>query len=198
MYRLCSAVLYLRRKKNSDVIEPISSIEVKIITNEEKQAVEMFSSSYEQLCETLKVPRNFDEWTEHIKLIGIIGERFVLEKEKKALKDIGRYDLAELVDGSIALDNTNGFDILSYCAVKKGEIPKFIEVKSTEGKLETPFYISEREKNTAENKWKNGEIYEIHRVYNIGKEDVGIQIFTDFEQISFQNVLFKATIEVPS
>ena len=126
-------------KKNSDQIEPISNIEVNIISNDEKENVEVSSNSYEQLCKKLKVPKNFDEWNEHIKLIGKIGEKYVLEQEKSELIRFGREDLSELVDGSIALDNMNGFDILSYCATKKGKIVKCIEVKSTEGKLETPF-----------------------------------------------------------
>lgn len=108
------------------------------------------------------------------KRIGDIGENYVYEREKaRLLKNNSKY--ANCVDASPAKDHKNGYDILSYT---EDGIPIYIEVKSTMGDLNTPFYITANERRTAERIRKKDGIYQIHRVYNIGKE-IGIQVYED-------------------
>lgn len=98
--------------------------------------------------------------------IGNIGEEYVFIYEKQRLKKSGS-KYAELVDRTPAKDPKNGFDILSFT---ENGTPIYIEVKSTIGDANTPFYITKNEKETANRIRNNGGIYQIHRVYNVGNK----------------------------
>ncbi len=124
------------------------------------------------------------------KKIGDIGERYVYECEKMRLIEANS-KYAELVDATPAKNPKNGYDILSY--TEDGE-PIYIEVKSTMGDLDTPFYITSNEQKTAERVRKEGGIYQIHRVYNIGKE-IGRFIYEDESMFVYEDVLYCVSIQ---
>lgn len=124
------------------------------------------------------------------KRIGDIGEQYVFEREKARLqKANSKY--ADSVDATPAKDPQNGYDILSYT---EDGVPIHIEVKSTLGDLYTPFYITANEKETAERIKKEGGIYQVHRVYNVGKE-IGVFVYEDESMFVYEEVIQRVTIK---
>ena len=63
-------------------------------------------------------------------------------------------------------DDSAGYDILSYDL--KTKTTKYIEVKSTSGGKNTPFYISENELNFSKRK---SDKYYIYRIYGLKNKD---------------------------
>lgn len=120
--------------------------------------------------------------------IGNIGEQYVYECEKTRLINAGS-KYADLVDRTPANNPQNGYDILSY--TEKGK-PIYIEVKSTMGDIDTPFYITRNEKETAKRIKENGGIYQIHRVYNIGKE-ISVLIYEDDSGFTYEEELWRVS-----
>jgi hypothetical protein len=90
------------------------------------------------------------------KFLGDAGENLVVEFEKLKLKNAGLNDKADLV--SRVLDG-RGFDVLSFDE-KENEI--HIEVKTTTGKEDEPFYISINEKEYLEEHPENYFLYRLH------------------------------------
>tara|TARA_R110001583_G_scaffold114863_1_gene265274 strand:- start:3701 stop:4528 length:828 start_codon:yes stop_codon:yes gene_type:complete len=75
--------------------------------------------------------------------LGLQGELFVLELEKKNLINSGRKDLADKVEHSSVVQGDGlGYDVLSYDA--NGNV-KYIEVKTTRGDINRAFFISDNE-----------------------------------------------------
>lgn len=134
---------------------------------------------------------DFEGTNKRNKEIGDLGEKFVLETERKRLG----FPLSEKVRHVSEEDGDGaGYDILSY--TKNGEI-RFLEVKTTTGCKETPFYISENERLFLET---YGEDAEIVRVYNFNKEKGIGDIYRisgkDFlYQISLQPIAYKAKLK---
>ena len=164
---------------------------VELVTTDEKEKITHYVSSYEKLKEKLKAPCNFDEWNKYMKLIGDLGEKYVYEREVRKLIEAKREDLAECVNADIAKDNTNGYDILSY--TEKGEELR-IEVKATPGTLDTPFYISKNEWDKANEFREQGKLYELHRVYNVGKDSIAVRVYTDIQSLKREDVLYKVFV----
>ena len=124
------------------------------------------------------------------KRIGDIGERYVFEREKARLAKANS-KFADFVDATPAKDHQNGYDILSYT---EDGVPIYIEVKSTLGDLYTPFYITSNEKETAKRIRKDGGIYQVHRVYNIGKE-IGVFVYEDESMFVYEEVLQRVIVK---
>ena len=93
------------------------------------------------------------------KNLGDAGELYVLAYEKQKLIENGRADLAEQVEHTAAKNDGMGYDIKSFDS--KGNI-KYIEVKTTKGKCNSTFYVSESERLFSA---KNSNFY-LYRVYN--------------------------------
>ena len=100
--------------------------------------------------------------------IGEAGESLVYKHEldtiKKA-KNAGLIDQSVFVKWVSREDDSAGYDILSYDIDKKVE--KYIEVKTTTGSKNTPFYISENELEFSKN---NADKYCVYRVYGLKDE----------------------------
>lgn len=124
------------------------------------------------------------------KKIGDIGERYVFEREKARLVKVNS-KYADSVDATPAQDPRNGYDILSYTETG---VPIYIEVKSTLGDLYTPFYITVNERETAERIRKEGGHYQVHRVYNVGK-DIGVFVYEDESMFVYEDIIQRVTIK---
>jgi hypothetical protein len=93
--------------------------------------------------------------------LGVGGEKLVLHYERECLLKAGRADLADRIVHVSELEGDGaGFDIHSFTPA--GD-PKFIEVKTTVGPAETPFYMSSNEVALA--KAKQDQFY-LYRLYN--------------------------------
>ncbi|MCS0791650.1 DUF3427 domain-containing protein [Cytobacillus firmus] len=83
-----------------------------------------------------------EEGAKKLKL-GLSGEKLVFEIERKNLNQQGRSDLAEKVIHISQVEGDGaGYDILSWTAEGK---KKYIEVKTTRGGINTPYYMSRNE-----------------------------------------------------
>ena len=95
--------------------------------------------------------------------LGKVGEQWVYKCEMKRLSDAGRHDLAKKVVWYAQDDDTKGYDILSFDEDGK---EFFIEVKTTNGGQNTPFYISAQEMAVSH---AFPEKYRLYRVYDFQK-----------------------------
>jgi len=118
--------------------------------------------------------------------IGDQGEEFVLEFEIDRLVSILSIEVTKAKQNVQHLSRLQGdglgYDILSF---NNNGSPRYIEVKTTSGDFNQPFYMSRNERNFFE---EYGDSAFIYRVYNFNKEtrhgDVRIisnsELFSDF------------------
>lgn len=106
---------------------------------------------------------DFEAKYEENRVLGDAGERYIYNYEIDRLKDLGvSFDVFnEVIHTSKVFGDGAGYDILS----KQDEDGEnlYIEVKTTKGDLNTPFFISINELNFMEDYEEEARIY---RVYN--------------------------------
>ena len=173
------------KKNNKSELE---SYQIEVLEEQEKEKIKTQIWSYKKLNAELNNICNFVTWNKYLEMIGQIGEKFVYSLEVQKLLEVGKEKLAERVDPSAALDHRNGFDILSFTENGKRI---YIEVKATAGDLTDPFYISNNELEKAAELKKQGELYRIYRVYNVGKENIAYEIIEDISKYKREDVLYK-------
>jgi hypothetical protein len=114
--------------------------------------------------------------------IGKLGEAYVYELEKKYLKDTV-YE--SRIDATKAINEKNGYDILSY-DLDGNEV--FIEVKTTI-KEEADFFISQNELNVAKSCFDKGRLYHVYRVSNVMSELIKVEIIKNIFDSSKYEIL---------
>ena len=138
---------------------------------------------------------DYKSLNEEHSLLGEMGENFALEWERNRLKNLNvQFDLLEeVIHFSKKFGDGSGYDILS----RKDQNYELlhIEVKTTKGGLNTPFYMSENEKAFIEIYNENTLIY---RVYNYNPEtNIGeIEIIDSNKLINeyeFNPITYKVT-----
>lgn len=93
--------------------------------------------------------------------LGRAGERFVVHLERKRLREQGRPDLAAKVDWVADTQGDGlGYDVRSFNP-QTGN-PLLIEVKTTNGAANTPFFVTRRE---IEASATNAKSYRLYRVF---------------------------------
>ena len=108
---------------------------------------------------------DYSEMQRKAQIIGDIGEEYVLKKEIQKLKSLRIKKSPEWVSRK---SDRYGFDILSYRKKADGSIENvYIEVKTTNGNLTNPFFVSEKELEVSKTYSDN---YKLVRVYNAGDE----------------------------
>ncbi len=127
--------------------------------------------------------------------LGDAGEIFALEWERTRLKDLSvPFDVSEeVIHFSRQYGDGSGYDILSRNGADFAL--RYIEVKTTKGAFDTPFYMSENERAFIEIYKENAVIY---RVYNYNQStNIGeIKIITYDELMSdyvFNPITYKVT-----
>ena len=99
------------------------------------------------------------------KRLGLLGELFVIQIERNHLIKNNRRDLADLIEHtSKEIGDGLGYDILSYTT--KGD-KKYIEVKTTRGEINRPFYLT---KNEIEFSQKESNNYYLYRIFDFDTE----------------------------
>lgn len=93
--------------------------------------------------------------------IGAMGEEFVYEREREKVQEFDRNAIDRVIHLSARQGDGFGYDILSIN--ERGE-SVFIEVKTTTGDKDTPFFMSRNEKSFFEEN-RNNNAY-VYRVYN--------------------------------
>jgi hypothetical protein len=121
--------------------------------------------------------------------LGAAGEEMIYEREKSTLITSGRLDLARKVRWTSREDGDGaGFDIWSFDASGR---EKFIEVKTTNGSSQTPFFMTSNEKSFAE---EAGESYRLQRLYNFRRGPRLFELAPPLaEHVSFSASVFRAT-----
>jgi hypothetical protein len=106
--------------------------------------------------------RKFDpvERDSRNRALGRAGESFVLEVERRQLARLQRSDLSERVRWIADEDGDGaGYDILSFDASGR---ERLIEVKTTNGGANTPFFLSRNEYETAVARAESWRLYRVH------------------------------------
>lgn len=113
-----------------------------------------------------------DRNDDRLKLIGDIGEFLVLDYEKGLLIDAKKTELANKVTHvAVEEGDAAGYDIRSF---EPDGTPKFIEVKTTEGNLDRPLFLTANELRFAE---ANADHYFIYRLFNLDVESRTAQFY---------------------
>ena len=119
------------------------------------------------------VSRRLKQHQELCDRLGRAGEAYVARLEREKLAGT---PYANGVNEAFADDPSAGFDIQSF--TRDGH-PICIEVKTTNGGADEPFYISMGERSLMEQCLLNGARYELHRVYHIfNKKKAGRVIYS--------------------
>jgi len=96
---------------------------------------------------------------------GHLGESLVIEYEQNRLRELGRNDLAEQVKWVSEVSDTFGFDILSFDILDNSDVSqRYIEVKTTELGIDTPFFVSANELQTSARLADNYWVYRVFRI----------------------------------
>lgn len=121
--------------------------------------------------------------------IGSLGERLVLEMEKENLAGTEYADQVEKQKDGV------GYDILSF--TRKGK-EKYIEVKTTESGISTPFFLTSNEVAFME---LNPEQYTIYRIFEVSRKTESGKYFileNPETQILKQPIAFKCYVKSES
>ena len=93
--------------------------------------------------------------------VGLAGEKAIFRHERAQLAKEGRNDLARRVIHTSLTNDSAGYDIRSFFPDGREH---FIEVKSTAGSAEEPFYISASEVRFSQD---NPDQYSVYRVFGM-------------------------------
>jgi hypothetical protein len=139
---------------------------------------------------------DYEKANEENALLGDAGERFALEWERARLRGLGvprNTAVDEVIHVSKKFGDGSGYDILSKKDL--GGKPRYIEVKTTKGKADTPFYMSRNEKAFMEEFREDAVIY---RVYDfdaaLNKGEVLVLTYDDLERgYEFEAVAYRVS-----
>ncbi|KMK66638.1 DUF3883 domain-containing protein [Puniceibacterium sp. IMCC21224] len=116
-------------------------------------------------------------------IVGRVGEEFALQYEQWRLR--GHPDLVEKIEHVSLEDDTKGYDIKSF---ELDGTDRLVEVKATQGPLETRFFMSAPEKVFAD---ANPETYVILRVGNLNDAPVLCELKSPFDQLDFATAIYE-------
>ena len=171
-------ILTLTDVKKNYIADDLPCYEIDILTVQEKINTEIATNSFEALRK--EIPKKFDynNLHEFLSYIGKLGEKYVYEQEKEYLINT-KY--SDMVDITPSLNHENGFDILSF---ERNGTPVMIEVKTTTGDENDPFFVTNRELETARKAWSEGKKYKFYRISNILAKDRGNISLNVYDKLS--------------
>lgn len=145
---------------------PVSNL-LSIFDSDGPERIE--SSTYDRVREAPGRPSssivNFLDIEARNRSIGLAGEELALAFERERLIALGKDHLARQIEHvSVEQGDGMGFDIHSYDAQGRD---RFIEVKSTRFRKETPFFISANEVDFAK---RNSDQYALYRIYRLERD----------------------------
>ena len=139
----------------------------------------------------LRLVRKFDPALrdERNRQLGKLGEERVFHSERARLQAAGRDDLSRKVRWVVQEDGDGaGYDVLSF--TERGE-ERFLEVKTTAGSEQTPFYISSNEKRFSE---ERRDAFRIFRLYDFARKPKAFEIEPPLEnRLILETANYKAS-----
>ena len=96
--------------------------------------------------------------------IGLQGEKIALQIEKDRLEQLGITNIDKKCVWRANESDSYGYDIESVDIIDGVETTIYIEVKTTSDRIDSPFYISKREKEFSEEK---KHLYRIIRIFDV-------------------------------
>lgn len=130
---------------------------------------------------------NYKQKQERNDFVGALGEKFAHRYELWRLRD--HDDLRNKVSHVSTEDDTLGYDISSW---NPDGTERLVEVKSTQGPLETRFFISANELSCAQ---ANPDTYVILRVGNLKGEPVCCELRYPFDELEIEPSVFEVTFK---
>lgn len=116
---------------------------------------------------------DYEERDRRIRKLGRLGEDLVLSYEIGLLRKVGKEHLAEKVEHiALTVGDSAGYDIRSFDPNDEAEV--HIEVKTTTGPFNTPFYMSAYE---LEYSRRCACRYKLYRVFSYGSQLPDVQFF---------------------
>lgn len=109
-----------------------------------------------------RLVRKFDpvERDHRNRSLGKAGEEFVIDVERRQLIEAGRADLAKKIRWIAAEDGDGaGYDVLSFDVAGRQSL---LEVKTTNGSVRTPFFLTRNELALATERPADWRIYRVH------------------------------------
>src|SRR5262249_53056553 len=122
--------------------------------------------------------------------LGKAGEQYVVELERARLTHLGRPDLAASVSWiADEVGDGLGYDLQSFA--QEGS-PLVIEVKTTRGPIDTPFFVSENERHVAA---ERGAAFQIYRLFNFGTDPKVFKVSGPLEgTLSLEPTAYRARV----
>lgn len=106
---------------------------------------------------------------------GNLGEKIAIEIEKRRLISINRDDLISRITHVAKYKDGLGYDIISTDVDENGnEVEIYIEVKTTSGDANMPFYVSNRELEISR---LYNKLYYIYRIFNLKENNLDVKYY---------------------
>lgn len=106
---------------------------------------------------------------------GNLGEKIAIEIEKRRLISIHRDDLISRITHVAKYKDGLGYDIISTDVDENGnEVEIYIEVKTTSGDVDMPFYVSNRELEISR---LYNKLYYIYRIFNLRENNLDVKYY---------------------
>lgn len=140
---------------------------------------------------------DWEALSQHRSEIGRLGEEFVLRYETNEVFEFAPSDLERVIHLSEEQGDGAGFDIIS---IDENGNDKFIEVKTTQNGVDTPFYMTENEReyfriNQNENNLFVYRVYDFDKTLSIPTGKIQVisakELFTHY---SFDPISYKVSI----
>jgi len=183
-------------KSHSEMLTPLLSRnnsiaeEASLFVGPAPQKIDRSEERYPSLARLIK---KFDPALrdERNRQLGKLGEERVFYSERARLCAAGREDLSRKVRWVAQEDGDGaGFDVLSF--TDRGD-ERFLEVKTTAGGEQTPFYISSNEKLFSE---ERQDAFRIFRLYDFARAPKAFEIAPPLEsQLILKAANYKASFK---
>lgn len=168
---------------NTEVNIPIGKLQI----SSQPQSKGAASSNPLETSKFKAFKRNYEQIEANNRNLGLAGERLVVEHEKRLLIDAGKPELAQKVEHvSLTRGDGLGYDILSF--TPSGD-RLLIEVKTTTGDRDSPFYISPNELNCSH---CNASRYKLVRIHDFNIQTGNGQAYELYGNLN-KLLLLKAT-----
>ena len=184
VYKANNGGNYRKKDQGEDGFESVTNIgnnTEKIKIDESKYRDEENTEEHENNQRAFEGKNvDFEEINKENISLGLKGEKTIINYEKEILIRNKRGDLADKVKHVSAEDGAGtGYDILSF---DLDDNPKYIEVKTTKGNRNIPFYFSENEMAFIEHEPKYCCIYRLYN-FNVETETGNLIIANGYEEI---------------